>query len=96
MSFTQAFRTATLSALILALTTSLSAQDSTSNKDSRITALIDTLHKTRPPMQAAISPDATTVAWSVRTPQGTQLRLTDITKPWACTPTSTGGLECFP
>jgi dipeptidyl aminopeptidase/acylaminoacyl peptidase len=83
MSFTryQAFRTATLSALILALTTGLSAQDSTSNKDSRITALIDTLHKTRTPMQAAISPDATTVAWSVRTPQGTQLRLTDITKP---------------
>jgi dipeptidyl aminopeptidase/acylaminoacyl peptidase len=60
--------------LLLALTTNLSGQE----KDPRITALIDTLHKTRTPMQAALSPDATAVAWSVRTPQGTQLHLTSI------------------
>src|SRR5216683_717515 len=49
--------------------------------DPRIGSLIDMLGKTRTPMQAAISPDATTVAWSVRTPQGVQLRLTDIANP---------------
>jgi len=49
--------------------------------DPRISSLIDMLGKTRPPMQAAISPDSTTVAWSVRTPQGLQLHLTDIANP---------------
>jgi dipeptidyl aminopeptidase/acylaminoacyl peptidase len=70
-------RLASLATLLLAITTTLSAQA----KDPRIGALIDTLHKTRTPMQAAISPDATAVAWSVRTPQGAQLHLTDITRP---------------
>jgi dipeptidyl aminopeptidase/acylaminoacyl peptidase len=70
-------RLTSLSTLLLVITTSLPAQ----GKDPRITALIDTLHKTRTPMQTALSPDATTVAWSVRTPEGSQLHLTDITRP---------------
>ena len=66
-----------LATLLLALTTALPAQ----GKDPRIGALIDTLHKTRTPMQAAISPDTTAVAWSVRTPQGVQLHLTNLASP---------------
>ena len=66
-----------LATLLLALTTTLPAQ----GKDPRIGALIDTLHKTRTPMQAAISPDAAAVAWSVRTPQGVQLHLTNLAIP---------------
>jgi dipeptidyl aminopeptidase/acylaminoacyl peptidase len=49
--------------------------------DPRIGSLIDILGKTRTPMQAALSPDSTTVAWSVRTPQGAQIRLTDVANP---------------
>ena len=66
-----------LATLFFVIATNLPAQE----KDPRITTLIDTLHKTRTPMQAAISPEATLVAWSVRTPQGAQLHLTDITRP---------------
>ncbi len=77
MSFArnQASRIATFATLLLAITASLSAQ---ATKDPRIDSLIDTLHKTRTPMQAAISPDATIVAWSVRASQGAQLHLTSI------------------
>ncbi|HEY6413390.1 MAG TPA: S9 family peptidase [Edaphobacter sp.] len=77
MSFArnQASRIATLAILLLAITAGLSAQV---KKDPRIDSLIDTLHKTRTPMQAALSPDAAIVAWSVRTPQGAQLHLTSI------------------
>ena len=62
-------------ALLLAITAGLHAQTKT---DPHIGAIIDTLHKTRTPMQAAISPDASIVAWTARTPQGAQLHLTSI------------------
>jgi dipeptidyl aminopeptidase/acylaminoacyl peptidase len=78
MSFARTHFPRIASFLLLAVTAILPAQTKT---DPRITTLIDTLHKTRTPMQAAISPDATFVAWSVRTPQGAQLHLTDITRP---------------
>jgi dipeptidyl aminopeptidase/acylaminoacyl peptidase len=43
--------------------------------------LIDTLGKTKTPSFAAISPDGTTVAWTVRTREGSQIHLTDVTNP---------------
>ncbi len=53
----------------------------TKPKDARIGALIDMLGKTRTPAQAAISPDGTTVAWSLRTRGGYQIHLTDVANP---------------
>ncbi len=50
-------------------------------KDARIGALIETLGKTRTPSSAAISPDGTTVAWAVRTREGSQIHLTDVANP---------------
>jgi dipeptidyl aminopeptidase/acylaminoacyl peptidase len=57
------------------------AATSASSKDQRIGTLIDMLGKTRVPTQTAISPDGTTVAWSVRTHQGSQIHLTNIANP---------------
>ena len=51
------------------------------SKDARIGTLIDMLGKTRTPAQAAISPDGTTVAWSVRARSGYQIRLTEVANP---------------
>jgi dipeptidyl aminopeptidase/acylaminoacyl peptidase len=50
-------------------------------KDPRIGSLIETLGQTRSPTAVAISPDGTTVAWSVRTHEGTQIHLSDVTNP---------------
>src|SRR5277367_4853581 len=50
-------------------------------KDARIGALIETLGKTKTPSSAEISPDGTTVAWSVRTREGSQIHLTDVANP---------------
>src|SRR5271169_1306090 len=50
-------------------------------KDARIGALIETLGKTKTPSSAAISPDGTTVAWAVRTREGSQIHLTDVANP---------------
>jgi dipeptidyl aminopeptidase/acylaminoacyl peptidase len=50
-------------------------------KDARIGALIETLGKTRTPSSAAISPDGTTVAWALRTHEGSQIHLTDVVDP---------------
>src|ERR1700740_204318 len=47
-------------------------------KDPRIGALIETLGKTKTPSSAAISPDGTTVAWAVRSREGSQIHLTDV------------------
>jgi dipeptidyl aminopeptidase/acylaminoacyl peptidase len=47
----------------------------------RIGSLIETLGKTRTPSSAAISPDGTTVAWAVRTREGSQIHLTDVLNP---------------
>jgi dipeptidyl aminopeptidase/acylaminoacyl peptidase len=50
-------------------------------KDPRIGSLIQTLGQTRTPSAAAISPDGSTVAWSVRTHDGTQIHLSDVANP---------------
>ena len=50
-------------------------------KDPRIGVLIDMLGKTRTPSQAAISPDGTTVAWSLRAHSGYQIHLTEVANP---------------
>ena len=47
----------------------------------RIGTLIETLGKTKTPSSAAISPDGTTVAWAVRTREGSQIHLTDVLNP---------------
>ncbi|HZY63298.1 MAG TPA: S9 family peptidase [Edaphobacter sp.] len=49
--------------------------------DPRIDAIIQRIGETRYPLQAAISPDGTTVAWSVETEEGSQIHLTDIANP---------------
>jgi dipeptidyl aminopeptidase/acylaminoacyl peptidase len=54
---------------------------SSATKDARIGALIETLGKTRTPSYAAISPDGTTVAWAVRTREGSQIHLSDVASP---------------
>jgi dipeptidyl aminopeptidase/acylaminoacyl peptidase len=69
---------------VLALGTTFGGQAhaaSPSTKDARIGALIETLGKTRTPSSAAISPDGTTVAWAVRTHEGSQIHLTDVANP---------------
>jgi dipeptidyl aminopeptidase/acylaminoacyl peptidase len=43
--------------------------------------LIETLGKTKTPSSAAISPDGATVAWALRTREGSQIHLTDIANP---------------
>src|SRR5438477_12773184 len=50
-------------------------------KDPRIGALIETLGKTKTPTSASISPDGATVAWAVRSPEGSQIHLTDVANP---------------
>src|ERR1700737_2309041 len=80
-SLTLLFSAATV---LLALGTALGGQAQTaasSRKDARIGALIETLGKTRTPSSAAISPDGTTVAWAVRTREGSEIHLTDVAIP---------------
>src|SRR5215467_659843 len=65
--------------LVLGTTPEVRAQTPSSpGKDARIGALIETLGKTKTPSSAAISPDGTTVAWSVRGREGSQIHLTDV------------------
>ncbi len=47
----------------------------------RIASLIETLGKARTPSESAISPDGQTVAWSIRSRQGSQIHLTSIAAP---------------
>ncbi|MHB1701975.1 MAG: S9 family peptidase [Acidobacteriaceae bacterium] len=70
-----------LPAALLALAaTFASAQgnDAAPPQDSRIAAIIGQLGKTRTPVDAAISPDGTFVAWSLANEYGTELHLTGI------------------
>ncbi|WP_158794599.1 S9 family peptidase [Granulicella sp. L60] len=53
----------------------------TAPKDARVGTLIEALGKTKTPSSAAISPDGTTVAWAVRTHEGSQIHLTDVADP---------------
>src|SRR5258708_20150518 len=68
--------------LVLGTTSAAQAQTTSSpGKDARIGALIETLGKTKTPSSAAISPDGTTVAWAVRSREGSQIHLTDVSNP---------------
>src|SRR3981189_2930280 len=68
--------------LVLGTTSAAQAQTiSSPGKDARIGALIETLGKTKTPSSAAISPDGTTVAWAVRSGEGSQIHLTDVANP---------------
>jgi len=49
--------------------------------DSSIGSLIELLGKTRTPSEVALSPDGQTVAWSLRSHGGNQIRLTSIVDP---------------
>jgi dipeptidyl aminopeptidase/acylaminoacyl peptidase len=70
---------AATSLLILGNTSDGQAQTTSfPGKNARIGALIETLGKTRAPSSAAISPDGTTVAWAVRSRDGSQIHLTDV------------------
>jgi dipeptidyl aminopeptidase/acylaminoacyl peptidase len=50
-------------------------------KNPRIGSLIEMLGNTRTPSSVAISPDGTTVAWALRTQEGSQIHLTDVADP---------------
>src|SRR5260370_39214553 len=68
--------------LVLGTTSEGQAQTTSSHgKDVRIGALIETLGKTKTPSSAAISPDGTTVAWAVRSREGSQIHLTNVSNP---------------
>ncbi|WP_353072310.1 S9 family peptidase [Tunturiibacter gelidoferens] len=67
-------------------------------KDPRIGSLIETLGQTKNPTSVAISPDGTTVAWSVRTHEGSQIQLSDVANPDAAkekiVTTGSGATNC--
>jgi dipeptidyl aminopeptidase/acylaminoacyl peptidase len=74
----------TAATAVLALGSALAGQAETipsTPKDARIGQLIEALGKIRTPSSAAISPDGTTVAWAVRTREGSQIHLTDVANP---------------
>jgi dipeptidyl aminopeptidase/acylaminoacyl peptidase len=50
-------------------------------QDARIGSLIDMIGKTRTPASAAISPDGATVAWSMRSAEGSQIHLSNVADP---------------
>src|ERR1700721_1696564 len=78
-------------ALTLGITAGGQAQTSTAvPKDPRIGALIETLGKTKTPSSAAISPDGTTVAWAVRSKEGSQIHLSDVANPDAANEKTVG------
>ncbi len=54
---------------------------SSHTSDPRIGSLLQLLGKTRTPSEAAISPDGSTVAWSLRTRDGSQIHLTSVADP---------------
>jgi dipeptidyl aminopeptidase/acylaminoacyl peptidase len=55
--------------------------DASTPKDPRIGSLIETLGQTKIPTAVAISPDGSTVAWSVRSHGSTQIHLSDVANP---------------
>src|SRR3981189_133047 len=72
-----------ITALLVLGTTSAARTQTTSSPGThaRIGALIETLGKTKTPSSAAISPDGTTVAWAVRSREGSQIHLTNVSNP---------------
>ncbi|MBN9614960.1 MAG: PD40 domain-containing protein, partial [Acidobacteriales bacterium] len=59
------------------------------HQDARIGAVIQSIGQAKHISQAALSPDGKTVAWSLETRDGSQLRLTDIDNPTKETPIHT-------
>ena len=73
-----------LSTALVIVGTALEGQAQTTSshpKDLRIGALIETLGQTKTPSFAEISPDGTTVAWALRSREGSQIHLTDVANP---------------
>jgi dipeptidyl aminopeptidase/acylaminoacyl peptidase len=72
-----------LISLIVLPATRLAAQtkSSSSRNDPRIGALLEQLGTTRTPMEAAISPDGKTVAWSAHSSGGYELHLSEAANP---------------
>ena len=66
------------------------AQSPAPHKDARIGSLIEMLSKTKTPTEAQISPDGSTVAWSVRKGQVSQIHLTEVADPAKEKTVSTG------
>src|SRR5882757_10733714 len=86
MTFTN--RCAPFSTLSLFLLTMISAapsfaQVTSSAKpmDPRLTAIHEVMDKTQSPGQVAISPDGTTVAWTLRGKGSSQIHLTELAAP---------------
>jgi dipeptidyl aminopeptidase/acylaminoacyl peptidase len=67
--------------ILLVSVTAITPALAQTTSDSRITSLIQMLGKTKTPTESAISPDGSTVAWSVRTREGSQIHLTSIADP---------------
>jgi dipeptidyl aminopeptidase/acylaminoacyl peptidase len=73
-----------VSTAVMTIGTALEGQAQTTPstpEHARIGTLIETLGKTKTPSSAAISPDGTTVAWAVRTREGSQIHLTNVVGP---------------
>jgi len=72
-----------LTPIVLGLSTLVVAQANTPvpKNDPRINELLESLGKTSTPMEAAISPDGKTVAWSVHSVRGYELHLSDAVNP---------------
>ncbi|WP_035359754.1 S9 family peptidase [Edaphobacter aggregans] len=72
-----------LASLVVCCPSLLVAQDKSSARrdDPRIGALLETLGMTHTPMEAAISPDGKTVAWSARSAKGYELHLSTTANP---------------
>ncbi len=69
-----------------------------SSHDAEIRSLMEMLNRTRTPTEAQISPDGSTVAWSVRTSDGSEIHLSSTTHPDPATEkivsTGTGATGC--
>ena len=87
-SFSSLLFAATL--VSLSCSTGFSQASASTAKDPRIGSLIETLQKTRTPTSAAISPDGTTVAWSLRGKDGSKIHLTEVADPAKDKMVSTG------
>lgn len=67
-----------VAAFALTLSVAGSAQSAAPRQDARIGSLIEMLGKTRTPTEAQISPDGTTVAWSVRVGAVSEIHLSGV------------------
>jgi dipeptidyl aminopeptidase/acylaminoacyl peptidase len=77
-----------LSAIAVLLSSPLSGQSQTNShtnspspSDPRIESLLHTLSQTKLPTSAALSPDGSAVAWTVRTSEGSQIHMSSVSNP---------------